>query len=44
MPKVALISLGCKVNQYESEAIAKNWLTLGLTLSLAFAMTPTFLF
>lgn len=36
MPKVALISLGCKVNQYESEAIAKKLVDAGFDVEFGF--------
>jgi len=37
MPKVSIHTLGCKVNQYESQAITEQFLNNGYTLSDSFA-------
>ena len=34
--KISLIALGCKVNQYENEALAKKFDSLGYDVSLNF--------
>jgi len=31
-PRVGMLTLGCRVNQYESEAIAEGFTTLGFSL------------